>query len=85
FSVAGFTNLTRDHLDYHRTMENYYQAKRSLFTPECSRRAVITVDDEWGRRLAGETEVPTVALAVFSQLGGRSGYQVRNIEHGPVT
>ncbi|MGN2367346.1 UDP-N-acetylmuramoyl-L-alanyl-D-glutamate--2,6-diaminopimelate ligase [Actinotignum sp. UMB0459] len=85
FSVAGFTNLTRDHLDYHHTMENYYQAKRSLFTPTCSRKAVITVDDDWGRRLVGETEVPTVALGVFSELDGRSGYQVRDIERGPVT
>lgn len=52
FDVAGFTHLSRDHLDYHRTMDEYYQAKRALFTPANSRHAVITVDDEWGRRLA---------------------------------
>lgn len=52
FEVAAFTNLTQDHLDYHKTMENYYQAKRSLFFQ--SRAAVINLDDGFGRRLLGE-------------------------------
>ncbi|WP_303325020.1 UDP-N-acetylmuramoyl-L-alanyl-D-glutamate--2,6-diaminopimelate ligase [Actinomyces radicidentis] len=50
--VAGFTNLQRDHLDYHETMERYLEAKAILFTPEHARRAVVCVDDEWGVRLA---------------------------------
>ncbi|MDN3937155.1 UDP-N-acetylmuramoyl-L-alanyl-D-glutamate--2,6-diaminopimelate ligase [Arthrobacter sp. YD4] len=53
FDVAGFTNLTQDHLDLHGTMEEYFQTKARLFTPELARAAVVTVDDEWGRRLAG--------------------------------
>ena len=52
FEVGLFTNLTRDHLDYHGTMENYYQAKRSLF--DQTNAAVINLDDAWGRRLAAE-------------------------------
>ena len=51
FDVAGFTNLTQDHLDFHNTFEEYFDAKASLFTRRRSRRAVVCVDDEWGRRL----------------------------------
>ncbi|MBO7475208.1 MAG: UDP-N-acetylmuramoyl-L-alanyl-D-glutamate--2,6-diaminopimelate ligase [Ruminococcus sp.] len=52
FDVAVFTNLTQDHLDYHKDMEDYYQAKKMLFDIcEC---AVINIDDDYGRRLMGE-------------------------------
>ncbi len=56
FAVAVFTNLTRDHIDYHKTFENYFAAKRRLFegtgsgAPDVS---VINTDDEWGKKLAG--------------------------------
>jgi UDP-N-acetylmuramoyl-L-alanyl-D-glutamate--2,6-diaminopimelate ligase len=54
FNVAVFTNLTRDHLDYHATMEAYFDAKASLFTGlGADAAAVINTGDEWGRRLAG--------------------------------
>ena len=58
FDVACFTNLSQDHLDFHGTMEEYFRAKRMLFTPEHSRRGIVCVDDEWGRRLADEASVP---------------------------
>ncbi len=57
FESALFTNLSRDHLDFHRDMEEYYQAKKRLFTKHLKpggRRAVINIDDPYGRRLAGE-------------------------------
>lgn len=54
FSVSGFTNLTQDHLDLHGDMEDYYSTKASLFAAERSARAVITIDDAWGARLAAE-------------------------------
>ena len=63
YDVALFTNLSQDHLDFHTSMEDYYAAKASLFTPDRSRAAVVCVDDEWGRRLAGEATVPTTTLA----------------------
>ncbi|WP_461189812.1 UDP-N-acetylmuramoyl-L-alanyl-D-glutamate--2,6-diaminopimelate ligase [Arthrobacter sp. Z4-13] len=63
FDVAGFTNLTQDHLDLHLTMDDYFATKAELFTPGRARAAVVTVDDEWGRRLAGATEVPVTTLA----------------------
>ena len=53
FVVVVFTNLTRDHLDFHETMENYFAAKERLFTELLTETgtAVINVDDEWGRTL----------------------------------
>ncbi|HEY8525900.1 MAG TPA: UDP-N-acetylmuramoyl-L-alanyl-D-glutamate--2,6-diaminopimelate ligase [Acidimicrobiales bacterium] len=51
FAVGVFTNLSQDHLDYHHTMEAYFAAKCRLFTPELCERAVVCVDDDWGRRL----------------------------------
>src|ERR1700757_2445288 len=55
FDVAVFTNLTRDHLDYHQTMDEYFAAKRILFEgcgTDAPRVAVINVDDEYGQKLA---------------------------------
>ncbi len=58
FDVALFTNLTRDHLDYHGSMQNYFQAKQLLFTryltesEKKNRFAVINTDDPWGRELS---------------------------------
>lgn len=63
FDVAGFTNLTQDHLDLHNTMEEYFATKAELFTPRRAHKAVVTVDDEWGRRLAGTAGVPVTTLA----------------------
>lgn len=56
FVVVVFTNLTRDHLDFHGTMEGYYSAKRRLFTEFLSGEgtAVINLDDKWGRRLLND-------------------------------
>ncbi|HAM43692.1 MAG TPA: UDP-N-acetylmuramoyl-L-alanyl-D-glutamate--2,6-diaminopimelate ligase [Propionibacteriaceae bacterium] len=54
FDVAGFTNLGRDHLDYHADMEDYFQAKARLFRNGHARAAVINIDDDYGRRLAAE-------------------------------
>ncbi|WP_392398904.1 UDP-N-acetylmuramoyl-L-alanyl-D-glutamate--2,6-diaminopimelate ligase [Corynebacterium lehmanniae] len=65
FDVAAFTNLSQDHLDFHPTMEDYFQAKASFFDPASEQhaaRSVICVDDEWGQRMAELAEAPvTVA------------------------
>lgn len=55
FDVALFSNLTQDHLDYHKTMEDYFAAKRVLFEgcgTEPPRCAIVNIDDEYGRQLA---------------------------------
>jgi UDP-N-acetylmuramoyl-L-alanyl-D-glutamate--2,6-diaminopimelate ligase len=54
FDVAAFTNLSREHLDHHRTMEEYFEAKAGLFDRSRSKLAVVNVDDPWGLRLAGQ-------------------------------
>jgi len=62
FDVAVFTNLTQDHLDFHGSMENYFAAKALLFTSEFSRQAVICTDDDWGVKLATESQIPVVTI-----------------------
>jgi UDP-N-acetylmuramoyl-L-alanyl-D-glutamate--2,6-diaminopimelate ligase len=52
FTVAAFTNLSQDHLDYHRTMDEYFAVKSRLFTDLPAARRVVCVDDEAGRLLA---------------------------------
>lgn len=67
FAAATFTNLTRDHLDYHKTMENYFEAKRRLFDKGMCEYAVVNIDDEYGRKLAEycrETGVPCRTVSV---------------------
>jgi UDP-N-acetylmuramoyl-L-alanyl-D-glutamate--2,6-diaminopimelate ligase len=57
FAVAVFTNLSPEHLDFHGTMDAYFAAKARLFTPAFTDRAVVCVDDDWGRRLLAELGV----------------------------
>jgi len=63
FDVAGFTNLSHDHLDDYDEMEPYFQAKLELFTPERARRAAVIVDSDWGRRIADTSRIPVTTLA----------------------
>jgi UDP-N-acetylmuramoyl-L-alanyl-D-glutamate--2,6-diaminopimelate ligase len=59
FDVVVFTNLGHDHLDFHGTMENYFAAKKRLFTSELARVAVVNTDDAYGRQLQIEAFIPT--------------------------
>ena len=56
FDVLVFTNLSQDHLDLHGSMDDYFQAKRRLFTGPQPPPAAVNVGDEWGRRLADDLE-----------------------------
>ncbi len=70
FKVAVFTNLTRDHLDYHLTMENYYDAKKQLFDGRLGEKpfsSVINIDDEYGARLANELKERNQQVVTFAQ------------------
>lgn len=64
FRVAAFTNLGRDHLDYHGSMEDYFAAKARLFTSGLADRAVVDVTTEWGQRLAeaAASEIPVAEV-----------------------
>jgi len=59
-----FTNLSRDHLDFHPSLEAYFDAKASLFTSDRCAAAVVNVDDEWGRRLADRITIPWRACSL---------------------
>ncbi len=71
--VAAFTNLQRDHLDFHGDMEGYFRDKARLFAPDHARRGVICVDDEWGRRLAAEARIPVETVATHADPAAREG------------
>lgn len=58
FDVAVFTNLGRDHLDFHRDLEDYYAAKATLFTPGRARVGLVNLDDAHGRRLVDDATIP---------------------------
>jgi UDP-N-acetylmuramoyl-L-alanyl-D-glutamate--2,6-diaminopimelate ligase len=72
YDVALFTNLSQDHLDFHPSMDDYFRAKASLFTPRRSRAGVVCVDDAWGRRLAAEAGV---AVTTLSTSGAEADWQ----------
>ncbi|MEP9380922.1 UDP-N-acetylmuramoyl-L-alanyl-D-glutamate--2,6-diaminopimelate ligase [Nocardioides sp. KR10-350] len=80
FDVAVFLNLGRDHLDFHETVEDYYRAKASLFTPERARRALISIDDDHGRRLAAEAPIP---VRTFSARGADADWTATDVVLGP--
>ncbi|HMS42199.1 MAG TPA: UDP-N-acetylmuramoyl-L-alanyl-D-glutamate--2,6-diaminopimelate ligase [Pyrinomonadaceae bacterium] len=70
FRVAIFANLTRDHLDYHLTMENYFDAKKKLFDGRIGEKpasSVINIDDEWGAKLANDLKANGQRVLTFSQ------------------
>lgn len=58
FAAAVFTNLSQDHLDYHATMEDYFEAKARLFAPGRAAVAIVNADDPWGRRLLERLALP---------------------------
>jgi UDP-N-acetylmuramoyl-L-alanyl-D-glutamate--2,6-diaminopimelate ligase len=77
FDLAVFTNLTRDHLDFHGTMEEYYEAKKRLFDlRKPGGIALVNVDDLYGRRLLAETAPP---LASFSPSGAAADFRAESI------
>jgi UDP-N-acetylmuramoyl-L-alanyl-D-glutamate--2,6-diaminopimelate ligase len=77
FAVAVFTNLTQDHLDFHPTMEDYFMAKRRLFSELKPARSVINLDDPYGRRLAEELNAP-----ITFALDRQASYRAQEVRSG---
>src|SRR4051812_21105513 len=79
FAVGGFTNLSRDHLDFHPTMQDYFDAKARLFDPESNSHAstsVICVDDDAGKAIARIAHQPVSVSAT----GRDADWRVENVE-----
>ena len=65
FDIAVFTNLSAEHLDYHDSMEDYFEAKKRLFFLNAKKRtAVVNLDDPWGKRLISELPLTTVSFGL---------------------
>jgi UDP-N-acetylmuramoyl-L-alanyl-D-glutamate--2,6-diaminopimelate ligase len=88
FDVKAFTNLTQDHLDFHDGMEDYFAAKRLLFTAEGGAPTLeleggvsaVNVDDPYGRRLAEElAEGPSGDQVTYSPAGGEADLSAREV------
>jgi UDP-N-acetylmuramoyl-L-alanyl-D-glutamate--2,6-diaminopimelate ligase len=77
FAGAAFTNLSQDHLDFHRDMEEYFAAKAALFTESRVGASVIGIDTSWGRRLAGKTPGATTY-----GVENKADWQARDIRAG---
>jgi UDP-N-acetylmuramoyl-L-alanyl-D-glutamate--2,6-diaminopimelate ligase len=78
FAVGGFTNLSRDHLDFHPTMEAYFDAKARLFDPDSAvhaRTSVVCVDDEAGRAMAGRAG----SVVTISAEGGPADWVAEDV------
>ena len=63
YKVVAFSNLTQDHLDYHKSMNQYFDAKAKLFTPEFAQNAVINIDDQYGQKLYKVSKLPSKTVS----------------------
>jgi UDP-N-acetylmuramoyl-L-alanyl-D-glutamate--2,6-diaminopimelate ligase len=77
FKVAGFTNLTQDHLDFHGDMTSYFNAKAKLFKFGVSELGVINIDDAYGRKLADLAEIPVIRISRT----GKADWRYEEITH----
>ncbi|MEN3583604.1 UDP-N-acetylmuramoyl-L-alanyl-D-glutamate--2,6-diaminopimelate ligase [Streptomyces sp. ZYX-F-203] len=82
FDVAVFTNLSPEHMEFHSDMEDYFEAKARLFTPERSRLGVVNIDDEYGRRLVKEAAVPVVTYSAEGHPD--ADWRAEDVEVGPL-
>ncbi|MFF3436855.1 UDP-N-acetylmuramoyl-L-alanyl-D-glutamate--2,6-diaminopimelate ligase [Streptosporangium sp. NPDC002721] len=81
YDVALFTNLSQDHLDFHRDLDDYFATKARLFTPEMSRVGVVNIDDAHGRELRGFAKIP---MTTFSAEGAiEADWRAVDVRLGP--
>lgn len=67
FQAVGFTSFSQDHLDDYVDMESYFQAKKAFFTEHFAKSSVVSIDCEWGERLARETEIAVTTISSDEQ------------------
>jgi UDP-N-acetylmuramoyl-L-alanyl-D-glutamate--2,6-diaminopimelate ligase len=63
FAIAAFTNLSQDHLDFHKDMDSYFAAKAELFTSEYAEQGFINIDSDYGQRLADNVQLPITTVS----------------------
>lgn len=80
FDVAAFTNLGRDHLDFHPSVQAYFEAKASLFTSGRARKGLTNIDDEHGRKLL---EVARIPMRTFSAAGAEADWRAVDVALEP--
>ena len=83
FDVLVFTNLSQDHLDFHESMEDYFAAKRKLFTGALPTPAAVNIGNEWGRRLAEELAFRNRAPLITFGLAADAEIRADHLELGP--
>lgn len=76
FDICGFTNLTEDHLDYFKTMDKYYEAKKKLFSKKYANFAVVNIDDDYGLKLLESINIPYFTYSIYD----KADYYAKNIE-----
>lgn len=81
FDVAGFTNLSHDHLDDYGDMDTYFKAKAILFTPKHAKRGVVCLDSEFGEEFAEKSEIPIVTIS--SKSTSAADWKVQVTEETP--
>ncbi|MFQ5912720.1 MAG: UDP-N-acetylmuramoyl-L-alanyl-D-glutamate--2,6-diaminopimelate ligase [Nitrospinota bacterium] len=83
FEVAVFSNLTQDHLDFHESLDAYYEAKRSLFTRHPVRRAVVNLDDPYGERIWADVKgTPAGETGLTYAISKRASVTAQDVESG---
>jgi UDP-N-acetylmuramoyl-L-alanyl-D-glutamate--2,6-diaminopimelate ligase len=80
FKAAIFTNLTQDHLDFHADLDDYFQAKRRLFTVAFTPLGIVNLDDPHGRLLAAESEVAVVTTGSAADADWRASDVVASLD-----
>ena len=82
FAIAAFTNLTQDHLDFHKDMDSYFAAKAELFTSEYADGAFINIDSTYGQRLADQAKIPVTRISRTNKAAEWHFTQTHNVARG---
>jgi UDP-N-acetylmuramoyl-L-alanyl-D-glutamate--2,6-diaminopimelate ligase len=82
FAIAAFTNLTQDHLDFHKDMDSYFAAKAELFTSEYADSAFINIDSTYGQRLADQVKIPVTTISRLNKAAQWHYTQTHNVARG---
>jgi UDP-N-acetylmuramoyl-L-alanyl-D-glutamate--2,6-diaminopimelate ligase len=82
FAIAAFTNLTQDHLDFHGTMDAYFEAKAQLFTSEYAEQGFINIDSEYGKRLVEHAQIPMTTISRSNTAATWHFTETHNVSRG---